>query len=112
MRWPWPSGAVLALALLAPPLPAGAEIPGARQAELRHLLLHDCGSCHGLTMRGGLGRPLLPEALAGRSDAALAEVILHGIRGTPMPPWRDELTPEEAHWMVRELRKGGAHGGD
>jgi cytochrome c55X len=104
----------MAAALLAP-LPgaaAGADIPKARQAELRHLLLHDCGSCHGLTMRGGLGRPLLPEALAGRSDAALAEVILHGIRGTPMPPWRDELTPGEARWMVRELRKGGAHGGN
>ena len=113
MRWPRPSGAVLAMMLLAPLADApGTEVPKARQAELRHLLLHDCGSCHGLTMRGGLGRPLLPEALADRSDAALAEVILQGIRGTPMPPWRDEMTPEEARWMVRELRRGGVHGGD
>jgi len=111
MRWPGPSGALAAL-LLALPLPAAADsgIPAGRQRELRHLLLHDCGSCHGLTMRGGLGRSLLPEALAGRSDAALAEVILQGARGTPMPPWRDELTPEEALWMVRELRRGDAHG--
>lgn len=113
MRWFRPSIAAVVAALLAPlPGAAGTDIPKARQTELRHLLLHDCGSCHGLTMRGGLGRPLLPEALEGSSDAALVEVILHGIRGTPMPPWRDELTPEEAHWMVRELRKGGAHGGD
>lgn len=98
--------------LLAPLLgAAGAGIPEARQGELRHLLLHDCGSCHGLTMRGGLGRPLLPETLADRSDAALAEVILQGVRGTAMPPWRGELTLEEAYWMVRELRRGvGAHG--
>jgi cytochrome c55X len=53
---------------------------------------------------------LLPEALADRSDAALVEVILQGIRGTPMPPWRDELTVDEARWIVRELRKGDAHG--
>jgi mono/diheme cytochrome c family protein len=106
MRWP------RRLALLAVPLlgAAGAEIPPARQAELRHLLLQDCGSCHGLTLRGGLGRPLLPEALADRSDAALAEVILGGIRGTATPPWRGELTAEEAQWLVRELRRGGRHG--
>lgn len=95
--------------MLAPLLLAGAahgEILAQRQAELQHLLLHDCGSCHGITMRGGLGRPLLPETLAGRSDEALAEVILQGIRGTPMPPWRGELTPEEARWMVQVLRQG------
>jgi mono/diheme cytochrome c family protein len=111
MRWPRRNGALLLAALLMPaPGVAGPEIPEGRRRELRHLLLHDCGSCHGLTLRGGLGRPLLPEALANRSDAALVEVILQGIRGTPMPPWRDELTAEEAGWMMRELRKGGAHG--
>lgn len=105
-------GAALPVALLAPLLAAaGPDIPETRRGELRHLLLHDCGSCHGLTMRGGLGRPLLPETLAGRSDEALAGVILDGVRGTAMPPWRGELTREEAIWMVRELREGGAaHG--
>jgi len=103
---------VALVALLLAPLPpatAGAEVPEARQRELRHLLLHDCGSCHGLTMRGGLGRALLPETLADRSDAALVEVILHGVPGTAMPPWRGELTPEEAQWILRALRKGGVH---
>jgi cytochrome c55X len=57
-------------------------------------------------MRGGLGPPLQPGTLAERSDAVLVEVILQGVRGTPMPPWRDELTTEEAQWMVRELRQG------
>lgn len=104
--------AVLAFAAALGPLAAtasaGGEVPAARQRELRHLLLHDCGSCHGLTMRGGLGRPLLPETLSGRSDAALVEVIMQGVRGTAMPPWRGELTEEEAAWMLRELRRGVA----
>ena len=113
MRWSRPRGAAVSAALLATLLAAaGPDIPAARQGELRHLLLHDCGSCHGLAMRGGLGRPLLPEALADRSDEALAEAILQGIRGTAMPPWRGELTPEEAGWMVRELRRGVAAHGD
>jgi cytochrome c55X len=106
-RWP-------DLALAAVLLPAGLALaqgaddpPAVRQGELRHLLRHDCGSCHGMTLRGGLGAPLLPEALAGRSDETLSEVILNGIRGTAMPPWRDELSPADAAWIVRELRRGG-----
>jgi mono/diheme cytochrome c family protein len=113
MRSSRPRRAALPAALLAPLLAAaGPAVPEQRQRELRHLLLHDCGSCHGLTMRGGLGRSLLPEALADRSDAALAQTILQGVRGTAMPPWRDELTADEAHWMVRELRKGVAARGE
>lgn len=108
MLWSWPRGAAVAAIFLLSGA-ASAEIPAGRQEELRHLLLQDCGSCHGLTMRGGLGRPLLPEALADRNDAALVEVILQGIRGTAMPPWRDELTVEEAGWIVRVLRRGDVH---
>ncbi|MBM3567366.1 MAG: cytochrome c [Alphaproteobacteria bacterium] len=91
--------ALIAPAALAQPSPA-------RQAELRHLVLHDCGSCHGLTMKGGLGRPLLPEALADKPDGFLVEVILGGVPGTPMPPWREELSASEARWIVEQLRKG------
>lgn len=77
-----------------------------RGAELLHLLKHDCGSCHGLTMKGGLGPALLPEALAGKDDAMLIETILDGRPGTPMPPWRFELSAEDAAWMVRTLKDG------
>jgi len=77
-----------------------------RQAELRHRVKHDCGSCHGMTMKGGLGPPLLPEVLAAQSDEGLADVILHGVPGTPMPPWRSEITREEALWIARLLRRG------
>lgn len=80
--------------------------PG-RQGELSFLLTQDCGSCHGLTMKGGLGSPLLPESLAGKDREALAGVVLDGIPGTPMPPWRSLLTPEEALWIIDRLRHGG-----
>ena len=98
----WRDGG-LALALLM--LGAAGPAPQ-RAAELRHLLLHDCGSCHGMTMRGGLGSPLLPDTLAGRSDEVLAGIILNGIRGTAMPPWAGELSEEDAAWMVKLLREG------
>lgn len=88
---------------------AAGEPPGQRQGELRHLLLHDCGSCHGLTMKGGLGAPLLAERLSEKSDESLIFVILNGVPGTPMPPWRGELDREDAAWLVKELKNGAGH---
>jgi cytochrome c55X len=82
--------------------------PVERQAQLLHLLRHDCGSCHGLTMRGGLGPALSPWALAGKDDRILTEIVLNGVPGTPMPPWRFELTADEAAWMVDRLKSGTA----
>lgn len=71
-----------------------------------HLLLHDCGSCHGLTLKGGLGPPLLPDGLAGKPDDMLVGTILHGRPGTPMPPWSFALSEAEAGWLVEVLREG------
>lgn len=85
---------------------AAGEPSGARQAELLHRLKHDCGSCHGLTMKGGLGPPLLPARLAERSREELVAVILDGVADTPMPPWQGELTAEEASWLVHVLQEG------
>lgn len=88
-------------------VPAKASEPdAARQKALTHLLLQDCGSCHGMTLKGGLGLPLLPEALAGKDDAALADIIRQGIPGTPMPPWGGEISPDEAIWLVRAMKEG------
>ena len=100
-------GAALLLAVLAwVPAAAAAEPSAARQAELLHRLKHDCGSCHGMTLKGGLGPALLPAKLAERSDEELVEVILEGRPGTPMPPWDFEIPRAEAAWLVRQLRKG------
>jgi cytochrome c55X len=86
-------------------LQVGAPEP-ARQAELLHRLKHDCGSCHGMTLKGGLGPSLLPEALAGKDSAGLADIVLHGVPGTPMPPWAIELSAAEAAWLVARLKQG------
>ena len=87
-------------------VPAAAD-PGASEKQaLRHLVQQDCGSCHGMTLKGGLGGPLLPGALEGKDADALAEVILHGIEGTPMPGWKGLLSPSEARWIAAELKKG------
>lgn len=94
---------VLVLAAAAPAVAAD-EPPTSRQSELRHLLDHDCGSCHGLTRRGGLGPALSPAALADRDDDFLVDTILFGRRGTPMPPWDRELTRGDARWLVDRLR--------
>ena len=97
----------LAWALLALPFAAAAADPApARRAELLHLVRQDCGSCHGLTMKGGLGPSLEPASLAAKDAQMLRFVILHGRRGTPMPPWSAHLTEPEAQWIVDQLKKG------
>jgi len=85
-----------------------ADIPVARQQALRHLLAQDCGSCHGLTLQGGLGPALTREALAGKSPEMLRAVILHGRPGTPMAPWQPFLNEAEAAWLVQQLLDGKA----
>jgi len=85
---------------------AAADPAPARRAELLHLVRQDCGSCHGLTMKGGLGPSLEPAALAEKDAEQMRFVILHGRRGTPMPPWSGFLSESEARWIVEQLRKG------
>lgn len=83
----------------------GGGVTATRQAELRNIVIQDCGSCHGLTLKGGLGKPLLPKTLKAFPDAAVADIILDGVSGTPMPPWRGLLTETEALWIARTLKQ-------
>lgn len=83
-----------------------ADVDPARQAELLYLLKHDCGSCHGMTRRGGLGPALLPANLRGRPPQLMVNTVLDGRPGTPMPPWRGLLTEQEVRWLVEQLRAG------
>jgi cytochrome c55X len=85
---------------------AGAAPGAGQQQELRHLIKHDCGSCHGMTLKGGLGPPLTPAALAGKPSALLINSIIHGRPGTAMPPWQGLLSREQAAWIVEQLLKG------
>lgn len=77
-----------------------------RETEILHLLKHDCGSCHGMTLRGGLGPPLLPDRMKLFTEEQLAATILYGRPGTPMPPWKPFLTEPEARWLAGLLIKG------
>jgi cytochrome c55X len=86
--------------------PAVAAPDSARQSELLYLLKHDCGSCHGMTRQGGLGPALLPAALQDRPTQLLVNTVLDGRPGTPMPPWRGELSEQDAQWLVEALRRG------
>ena len=92
--------------VLASVVAAASEPPRPRQAQLLHLLTQDCGSCHGLTLKGGLGPPLLPGDLRDRDDETLVEAIVAGRPGTAMPPWSFEITEDEAAWLVQTMRKG------
>lgn len=99
--------AALLPVLLAAGLVQAADAPGeARRAQLVDMVRQDCGACHGLTLKGGLGPPLLPAALAERDAAQLGYVILNGRHGTAMPPWRGLLTDGEARWIAELLKKG------
>jgi len=99
---PWIGAAVLLL--LAGAVSAD-EPSAARQQVLSSLLKNDCGSCHGLTLKGGLGPSLLPKALSDKSDALLLQTIQQGRPGTPMPPWREFLSKDETLWLIRKLRQ-------
>ena len=97
---------MLALLFAAGAAPA-ADVPAAaRRAQLIEMVRQDCGACHGLTLRGGLGPSLEPAKLAGRDVEQLGFVILNGRRGTPMPPWRGHLTEDEARWIAELLKQG------
>lgn len=98
------AGCAAALAAAAAGI-AAPQIAPARAAELEHMVIQDCGSCHGLTMKGGLGSPITPEALEGRDPEGLAAIILDGVPGTAMPPWRPLITEAEALWMAAYLMK-------
>lgn len=75
---------------------------------LERLVVQDCGSCHGLTLKGGLGPDIRPQSLQHYDPEILKEVILDGIPDTPMPPWRPLLTEAEANWIADYLLTGEA----
>lgn len=84
----------------------GPRIDPRKAEDLFQLVRQDCGSCHGLTLKGGLGRPITPSALEHIDTDALRDIVLDGIPGTPMPPWSGMLTEEEADWIAYGLKKG------
>ncbi len=77
-----------------------------RARELVHMVRQECGSCHGMSLQGGLGPALTPQALQGRPAESLAVTIVYGREGTPMPPWHRFLNEAEARWVAEHLLAG------
>jgi len=102
-RWPLAGIVLIAIAAAAP---AEAAPSVERQRQILRMLRQDCGSCHGLTLRGGLGPALTPQALAGKPPEMLRATIVHGRPGTPMAPWGPFLDESEAAWLVERLLEG------
>lgn len=76
------------------------------ESGLRELVLQDCGSCHGMTLKGGLGPALRPSDLENRSVEAVAAIIRSGVPETAMPPWKDLLSDGEIRWISEALKSG------
>ncbi|MBK6631038.1 MAG: cytochrome c [Betaproteobacteria bacterium] len=98
--------AALFLFLLLPVASLAADPAPERARELVRMVRQDCGSCHGLTLNGGLGPPLLPDTLRDKPAESLRYTVLLGRPGTPMPPWNAFMTEAEADWIVRQLMAG------
>lgn len=77
-----------------------------RKQEILQILKHDCGSCHGMTLKGGLGPSLLPKDLKRMSEKQIVLTITLGRPGTPMPPWEPFFNNEETHWLAQQLLNG------
>ena len=98
--------ASLLVLALCPGFSAGADPAPERARQLVRMVRQDCGACHGLTLKGGLGPSLLPEALRGKPAESLRYTVLLGRPGTPMPPWKTFLSEAEADWIIRQLMAG------
>ena len=106
-RTPYIVKLIISLILLpAASQPAVSDLSTTRQTELIYMLKQDCGSCHGITLKGGLGPALLPQALNGKPKQYLVMTILKGHTGTAMPPWESMLSPDEAEWLTDQLLQG------
>jgi cytochrome c55X len=98
-----------AIAAAAMTLSCGAALAGEAAPDpdkLSALVREDCGSCHGITLNGGLGKPLTADALSRWDSDQLIRIILDGVPGTPMPPWRPLLSEPEVRWIADALKQG------
>ncbi len=85
---------------------AAAEPSPQRAAQLTYMVRQDCGSCHGMTLAGGLGPALLPAALKGKPAAYIKHVILNGNQDTAMPGWSPLMSEADAEWIAERLLGG------
>ncbi|WP_354668015.1 c-type cytochrome [Marinobacter salexigens] len=106
--WPFGLIQVLLMVILSPSalLADGQPEPSSSLSALENLVMQDCGSCHGMTLKGGLGPALRPENLSHLPEKAIAAIIREGIPGTAMPPWKPLLAPVDIEWISHQLKTG------
>ena len=97
---------LMAVVLLTSSLARAEEPVEPRRSEIVRLVRQDCGSCHGLTLQGGLGPALTPAALAQRPLESLVWTVLQGRPGTAMPGWARFLSEIETRWVIARLAEG------
>ena len=98
---------LIALAVLVPVAAhAAGDFDKATEDRLANMVRQDCGSCHGLSLKGGLGAPIRAADLTALDVEALREIVLHGVPGTPMPGWAGIIDEHEADWIARKLKEG------
>ena len=90
--------------LLAANAAQAVEAADDKAAKLERLVIQDCGSCHGLTLKGGLGNPIDVDTMQHYAREDLRDIILNGIPGTAMPPWRPLITEDDALWIADHLK--------
>lgn len=82
------------------------SVSAERMLQLNNLLKQDCGSCHGLLLKGGLGPELSASRLSQLPADFITDTILNGRPGTAMPGWKAILTEPEAAWIASQLQQG------
>ena len=82
------------------------ELTDLEKDSLKEFVHQDCGSCHGMTLQGGLGPALTTASLSNLNTATIATIISTGRPGTPMPPWAPILSKPEILWIAQYLKKG------
>jgi len=87
-------------------IPLAEALTNQRKEQLIHMVKQDCGSCHGMTLKGGLGPALLPEDVKDKPLLFLQNTILYGRAGTAMPPWKTILSEQEVLWISQGLQQG------
>lgn len=94
----------IALALLFSGVSHAADVSSSE--DLINLVKQDCGSCHGLTLKGGLGPDIRPQSLSHYDIETLSTVVLDGIPDTAMPPWRPLMSEADAAKIAEYLLQG------
>ena len=85
-------------------LPAPAQVRGGAPAA--QLYAQYCAGCHGPNLQGGAGSNLIDDEWKnGSDDSSLARVIVGGVAGTPMQPFKDILDVTEVRQIVFYIRQ-------